>query len=86
MYSLNIISCASGGEFFFCIPQSCASEFTLHIIAEGHLLGMVVTMKDYTAIIVDIKSSFFQKKKKLLSSRPPQLSMFNSKKRKKHFW
>ena len=28
MYSLNIISCASVGEFFFCIPQSCASKFT----------------------------------------------------------
>ena len=31
-----------------------SSVITLHIIAEGHLLGIVVTMKGYPAIIVDI--------------------------------
>ena len=39
---------------------------TLHIIAEGHLLGMVVTMKGYTAIIVyhHSYSEFSSKKEK----------------------
>ena len=46
-----------------------SSVITLHIIAEGHHLGIVTGMKGYTAIIVDIKSSFFQKKKKLPNSR-----------------
>ena len=55
---------------------------TQHIIAEGHHLGMVVTMKGYTAIIVDIKSSFFQKKKKLLSSRHFCYVLFSSEKKK----
>ena len=76
-------------------------------VAEGHLLGIVVTMKGYPAVIVDIigfcalkgktpkwysysYSEFSSKKEKNIyrdyRGRPPQLSMFNSKKEKKHFW
>ena len=36
---------------------------TLHIIAEGHLLDMGVTMKGYPAVIVDI-IGFLSKKEK----------------------
>ena len=49
----------------------CKSKIKLHNIiqqleAEGHLLGIVVTMKGYPAVIVDIIGFSFKKRKKHL--------------------
>ena len=47
--------------------------------AEGHLLGMVVTMKGYTAIIVDI-IGFLSKKEEIPKQQTPLLSRIYHKK------
>ena len=54
---------------------------TLHIIAEGHQLLMMVTMKGYTAIIVDI-IGFLSKKEENPKQQTPLLFRIFSEKRK----
>ena len=60
---------------------------TLHIIAGGHHLGMVVTMKGYTAIIVDIIGFLSKKEKNIYGDYAVgQLFRIYHKKVIKHFW
>ena len=58
---------------------------TLHIIAEGHLLDMGVTMKGYTAVIVDI-IGFLSKKEEIPKQQTPLLSRIYHKKVRKQVW
>ena len=58
---------------------------TLHIIAEGHQLHMVVTMKGYTAVIVDI-IGFLSKKEEIPKQQTPLLFRIFFRKKEKHLW
>ena len=55
---------------------------TLHIIAEGHLLGIVAGMKGYTAVIADIIGFLSKKEKNSQTADTSAIQNFLQKKRK----